>query len=166
MNQEECTNTINGTKKILKVINSLCFFYFQCYIFISIFFVEEFLLEKKHVLFCLLLLFTAAAFAKPINFTLINHTDHDITEVCFAAISDDEWGDDILGGDPLYDRGTMEISFDSDYEATIKKENIKIFDMLCVINDKEVEFRNLELAKINTLEISLDKKGNPVTKIK
>lgn len=56
---------------------------------------------KKHALFCLMALLAAAAFAKPIDLTLINHTDYDITEVCFAALSDEEWGDDILNGDPL-----------------------------------------------------------------
>jgi hypothetical protein len=123
-------------------------------------------LTKKTTLLCLLALLAATAFAKPIDFTLINHTDSDITEIHFAATNDEEWGGDILAGDPLLYRGSMEISFDSDYEATIKKENIKLFDMLCVIDDNEVEIYDLELAKITTLELSLDKEGNPVTVIK
>lgn len=127
---------------------------------------KELLVGKKLSLFCLMVLLAAAAFAKPIDFTLINHTDYDITEVCFAAQSDEEWGDDILGGDPLLYRGSMEIAFDSDYEETIKKEGITLFDMLCVVDGEEVEYRDLELAKINTLEISIDKQGKPVTKIK
>lgn len=121
---------------------------------------------KKLVLFCLLALLAAAAFANPIKFRLINHTKLDIAEIHFAAISDDEWGDDILGGEPLEDGYSLDVSFDSDYEATIKKENLKIFDILCVIDDNEVELRDLELAKIKTLEVSLDKDGNAVTKIK
>jgi hypothetical protein len=143
-------------------------FYFFCILWYIRFdfFNEEFLLGKKPALLCLFALLATAAFAKPINFTLINHTNHDISEICFAATNDEEWGDDILCGDPLLDRQSMEISFDADYEARIKKENLKIFDMLCVINGKEVEFLDLELAKMTTLEISLDKKGNPVTKIK
>jgi len=129
-------------------------------------FIEEILLNKKLALFCILALLATAAFAKPIDFTLINHTNSDITEICFAATNDDEWGDDILGGDPLLYRGSMEITFGPDYEETIKKENLKLFDMLCVIDGKEVEVYDLELAKITTLELSLDKQGKPVTKIK
>lgn len=123
-------------------------------------------MHKKLALFCLMVSLSAAAFAKPIDFTLVNHTDYDVTEIYFAAISDEEWGDDILGGDPLLYRGSMEISFGAEYEALIKKENIKLFDMLCVVDGEEVVFENLELAKINTLEISLDKHWNPITKIK
>lgn len=123
-------------------------------------------MNKKPALFCLLALLATAAFAKPIDFTLINHTNSDITEICFASTNDEEWGDDILNGDPLLYRGSMEITFGPDYEETIKQENLKLFDMLCVIDGNEVEFYDLELAKITTLEISLDKQGNPVTKIK
>ena len=123
-------------------------------------------MKKKLALFCLLALLATAAFAKPIDFTLINHTNSDVTEICFAATNDEEWGDDILNGDPLLYRGSMEITFGPDYEETIKKENLKLFDMLCVIDGKEVEVYDLELAKITTLELSLDKQGKPVTKIK
>lgn len=87
---------------------------------------------------------SVAAFAEPIDFTLVNHTDSDVTDIYIAAISDEEWGDDILGGDPPLYRGSMEISFGSEYEALIKKENIKLFDMLCVVDGEEVVFENLE----------------------
>lgn len=60
----------------------------------------------------------------------------------------------------------MEIAFDPDYEETIKREGITLFDMLCVVDGEEVEYRDLEFAEINTLEISIDKQGNPVTIIK
>ena len=146
-------------------LNLFCLFdNFLCIFLTS--FIEEILLNKKLALFCILALLATAAFAKPIDFTLINHTNSDITEICFAATNDDEWGDDILGGDPLLYRGSMEITFGPDYEETIKKENLKLFDMLCVIDGKEVEVYDLELAKITTLELSLDKQGKPVTKIK
>jgi hypothetical protein len=155
-----------GEKSAQYFFRAFLFFFTPCDIFFFTNFYEEFFLKKKTILICLLALLAATAFAKPINFTLINHTDYDITEVHFAATNDEEWGDDILGGDPLLYRGSMEISFDADYEATIKKENLKLFDMLCVIDDEEVEIYDLELAKITTIELSLDKKGNLVTKIK
>jgi hypothetical protein len=123
-------------------------------------------LKKKLVFFCLLVLIAAAAFAKPIGFKLVNHTNLNIEEICFAATNDEEWGDDILGGEGLEAGWSLDVTFDAEYEAQLNKDNVKIFDMLCVIDGEKVELYDLELAKIKTLELKLDKDGYLITKTK
>lgn len=123
-------------------------------------------MKKWITVFCFTALLATMAFAKPIKFTLINHTQHDITSIEFAAVDDDTWGDNIIEGDTLVEDDNLEISFDAEYEARIKKENLKLFDILCVIDGKEVEIHNLELAKLTSLDLSLDKKGQAVVKTK
>lgn len=126
-------------------------------------------MQRKRFLFLVLFiaLTALAAQAQVFDFTLVNKTGMDIDEVYVAPADDDEWGEDILGIDVLEDKKSVEIEIDEDYEEVLLDFEVDLYDLKVVDEDGEEHvWSDLKLEAITSIELSFDKKGNAIAKVK
>lgn len=120
-------------------------------------------MKKLLVFVCLATVLAAGAFAAVFDFTLVNQTGYGIDAVFVSPADDNDWGDDVLGEDVLPNKKSWEIEFDPPYEALLLAFGIDKYDLKCEYEDGSVdEWYDLKLEEINTLTLTLDKKGNGV----
>ena len=120
---------------------------------------------KKLLLLSALLLVVGVmtASAQVFDFTVVNKTGYTISEVYVSPSDDDEWGEDVLGVDQLLNGKSVEIEFDSVYEAVLLAFGVDMYDLKAIYSDgSEDEIYELQLEDISTLTLTLDKKGNGV----
>lgn len=100
---------------------------------------------KALVAICALtLLLAPAAFAQgKQDFTLVNKTGVEISEVYVSPHSTDDWEEDVLGQDTLANNDSVDITFS-------RKEKAKLWD-LKVVDSKG---NSIEWESLNLLEIS------------
>lgn len=122
---------------------------------------------KKILITLTLLTLAASAFAQVFDFKLVNKTGFTIAEVYVSPADDDEWGEDVLGEDVLENKKSVEIEFDSDYEAALLAFNVDKYDLRCELEDGSYEeWYDLKLEDIMTIEISIDKNGYGIATVK
>lgn len=115
----------------------------------------------------LFLVTSAALSAQVFDFTLVNKTGFIIDEVYVSPADDNEWGEDVLGVDVLANGKSVEITFDETYEFLLLAFEVELYDLKVVDEDGDEYFwTDLKLETISNIEISLDKKGNGLAKIK
>lgn len=123
--------------------------------------------KKIMVIVGLALLTAMGASAQVFDFTLVNKTGFTIDEIYVSPNGDDEWGEDVMSLDVLANGKSVEISFDEDYEELLLDFDIDLYDLKVVDEDgDEYYWTKLKLETINSIEISLDKKGNGIAKVK
>ncbi len=124
-------------------------------------------MKKQFVIAALLVFASLALSAQVFDFTLINKTGDDITEVYVSPTIMDTWGDDVLGVDVLEQGDEVEIVFDEDYEAILLEYDVDYYDLLIVdAEGEEHTWKKLKLETITSLELYFDKKGVATANIK
>jgi hypothetical protein len=93
-----------------------------------------------------------AAQNRQLDFTLINKTGVTITELYVSPTSVDDWEEDVLGRDVLKHGERIDIKFS-------RSENTCRWDLKMVDeDDDEGVWKNLDLCKINEIEIMWENK--------
>lgn len=90
-----------------------------------------------------------------LDFTLVNKTGYDISEVFVSPTSEKEWGEDIMGKDILANGEVVNITFDGD-------EKIKKWDMYVTWDgyesDEDVFWLGFDLSVISEITLYYDNK--------
>lgn len=103
-----------------------------------------------------ILLMPAVASAGSQDFTLVNRTGVDISELYISSAKTDNWEEDVLGQDVLEDGASVHITFSP-------KEKAASWDLKIVDADgDEVVWEGLKLKEISKVILRYDKSGDPV----
>jgi len=103
------------------------------------------------VFFVVLLSTTTIAFAGAQDFTLVNHTGHDITAVYVSPSSADNWQEDILGNRTLDNGYKLPITFSRNATSTY-------WDLKVVFaNGSSSSWSHFNLKAINTITLNRDR---------
>ncbi|ULQ59166.1 hypothetical protein K7I13_11765 [Brucepastera parasyntrophica] len=100
--------------------------------------------KKMTVIVAVMFLCFGSVFALDLDFTLINGTGVDIYEVYVSPVESDDWGDDILEDDILFDEEDMLITFGDQHTS-------RYWDILCIDEDYDEYY----LEEIDLTEVSL-----------
>lgn len=95
--------------------------------------------------------FATPAFAGAQDFTVHNETGMELVELYVQASSAEDWGDELLGDEPIENGGASEISFEGEEEC---KFDIWVKDS----KGGKWQVTGLDLCKIH--DFTLTKKGN------
>lgn len=94
-------------------------------------------------------LFSAAAFAQgKQDFTLVNKTGYDISEVYVSASKADDWEEDVMGRDVLSDGESVDISFSRGDKSC--KWDLKV---VYADDDSTAEWQGFDLCKVSKITI-------------
>jgi hypothetical protein len=89
------------------------------------------------------------------NFTLVNQTGYDISEVYVSPANSSDWEEDVLGEDILKNRDDVEITF---------KRNTRqcLWDMKVVYDDDDssAEWSDIDLCKVSQVTIHYNRKAD------
>ena len=89
------------------------------------------------------------------NFTLVNQTGYDISEVYVSPANSSDWEEDVLGEDILKNRDDVEITF---------KRSTKqcLWDMKVVYDDDDssAEWNDIDLCKVSQVTIHYNRKSD------
>ncbi len=89
------------------------------------------------------------------NFTLVNQTGYDISEVYVSPANSSDWEEDVLGEDILKNRDDVEITF---------KRNVRqcLWDMKVVYDDDDssAEWNDIDLCKVSQVTIHFNRKAD------
>jgi len=120
-------------------------------------------MKRMLIVGCMTALLAVGAFAQVFDFTIVNRTGYTIDAVHVTPADDNEWGEDVLGVDTLQNGRSVEIRFDSFYEALLLAFNIDKYDLRCDYSDGSTdEWHDLKLEDINELTLKLDGGGNGI----
>jgi hypothetical protein len=120
-------------------------------------------MKRILIVLSMLAVFAVGISAQTFDFTLVNKTGYTIDQVFVSPADDDDWGEDVLGEDQLLNGKSFEITFDKTYEALLLAFGVDKYDLKCEYTDgSSDEWYDLKLEDINTLTLTLDKKGNGV----
>ena len=99
----------------------------------------------------LVLAYATAAFAGKQDFTLVNNTGADISEIYISSAAVDNWEEDLLGGDKyLPDGNEVDIQFASDEEAELW--DIRIVDS----EGTAIDWKGLKLSEISKVTLQIE----------
>lgn len=90
-----------------------------------------------------------------LDFTLINNTGYDISDVYVSPTNEKEWGEDIMGKDILAHGDAVDISFDGD--ETVKKWDMYV-TWVGYESDEDVYWLGFDLSKISEISLYYDHK--------
>lgn len=90
-----------------------------------------------------------------LDFTLINNTGYDISDVYVSPTNEKEWGEDIMGKDILANGDAVDISFDGD--ETVKKWDMYV-TWVGYESDEDVFWLGFDLSKISEISLYYDHK--------
>jgi hypothetical protein len=121
-------------------------------------------MKKLLLLSAMLLVFgVMTASAQVFDFTVVNKTGYTIDAIYVSPADDNDWGEDVLGEDQLPNGKSFEIKFDATYEKLLLAFGVDKYDLRAEFSDgAEDEYYDLKLEDINTLTLTVDKKGNGV----
>lgn len=88
------------------------------------------------------------------DFTLVNRTGYEISEVYVSATNTDDWEEDILGRDVLPDGDRVDISFS-------RKEGACFWDLKVIYTDKtSAEWDGFNLCEVSKINIFYNAKND------
>ena len=107
---------------------------------------------KLTIAAAMLMLAASPAFAAKQDFTLLNSTGYEISEVYVSTSNTKKWEEDVLGQDVLADEDDVDITFEGVGSACR-------YDLKVVYSDgEEAMWGGLDLCTISTVEIKYNRK--------
>lgn len=90
-----------------------------------------------------------------LDFTLVNKTGYDISEIYVSPTKMKDWGEDIMGRDVLLNGESVDITFST--EETARKWDIYV-TWVGYGEDEDVYWTGFDLSKISTITLFYDQK--------